>query len=544
MDSDSDSAASEPVRLEEDREWEDAEDDTEEVTFVSLFDDRTFANIKDMFTYCKTQFEFDVWKLQETLGLDDLEQIKLINYIRSEAKTGNTRLEISDKSAFEDDKYLRPVLEDDAVLYSLEDAFSVNLGDSQANVRDEVESLRQQLVSLQIQFQNYREDVQRTLAQQLASADNGPLNSSGPEKASGKPKHIDDDYFQSYSYNSIHHLMLSDKVRTDAYRDFIYDNKDLFAGKTVLDVGCGTGILSMFCAKAGAKQVIAVDNSDIISKARENIRLNKLDDRILCLKGKIEEVTLPVEQVDVIVSEWMGYCLLYESMLDSVIYARDKYLVKDGLMVPSHATLRIAPLADSELKANHIDFWKDVYGFDMTPMLEKAHEEAIARSVDPKELATGPTAADACTFKTFDLHTVTVDDESFADKFSFTWKAGFQNLEGFVIWFDIFFARDGSPRGEISIDTVQKHGLVALPTGPFTEQTHWQQGVLLIDDRTEEIKKGDHVDLARRYKEGDKLEGIVTYSRTFKDSRSLQIVIELHDAKAATAVLTQKWKVE
>ncbi len=49
------------------------------------------------------------------------------------------------------------------------------------------------------------------------------------------------------------------------------------------------------------------------------------------MKGKIEEVVLPVEKVDIIVSEWMGYCLLYEAMLDSVIWARDRYLAADGL---------------------------------------------------------------------------------------------------------------------------------------------------------------------------------------------------------------------
>ena len=65
--------------------------------------------------------------------------------------------------------------------------------------------------------------------------------------------------------------MLKDTVRTDAYRNFIYDNKNLFRNKVVLDVGCGTGILSMFCARAGAAKVIAVDNSDIINKARENV---------------------------------------------------------------------------------------------------------------------------------------------------------------------------------------------------------------------------------------------------------------------------------
>ena len=74
----------------------------------------------------------------------------------------------------------------------------------------------------------------------------------------------------------IHETMLKDSVRTDAYRHFIYDNKHLFKDKIVLDVGCGTGILSMFCAKAGAKKVLAVDNSDIIDKARANVFENAL----------------------------------------------------------------------------------------------------------------------------------------------------------------------------------------------------------------------------------------------------------------------------
>lgn len=48
---------------------------------------------------------------------------------------------------------------------------------------------------------------------------------------------------------------------------------------------------------------------------------------ITLIKGKIEEIELPVEKVDIIISEWMGYCLLYESMLDTVLFARDKWLV-------------------------------------------------------------------------------------------------------------------------------------------------------------------------------------------------------------------------
>lgn len=48
---------------------------------------------------------------------------------------------------------------------------------------------------------------------------------------------------------------------------------------------------------------------------------------ITIFKGKVEEVELPVEKVDIIISEWMGYCLFYESMLATVIFARDKWLV-------------------------------------------------------------------------------------------------------------------------------------------------------------------------------------------------------------------------
>ena len=62
------------------------------------------------------------------------------------------------------------------------------------------------------------------------------------------------------------------------------------------------------------------------------------------VKGKMEEITLPVEKVDIIISEWMGYCLFYESMLDTVLYARDKWLAKDGMMFPDRATLFITAI--------------------------------------------------------------------------------------------------------------------------------------------------------------------------------------------------------
>ena len=60
------------------------------------------------------------------------------------------------------------------------------------------------------------------------------------------------------------------------------------------------------------------------------------------INGKVEEVELPVQKVDAIVSEWMGYFLIYESMLDTVLFARDKWLAPDGILLPDKATLFIA----------------------------------------------------------------------------------------------------------------------------------------------------------------------------------------------------------
>ena len=146
-----------------------------------------------------------------------------------------------------------------------------------------------------------------------------------------------DYYFDSYSHFAIHEEMLKDTVRTESYRRAIMA-PGICAGKVVLDVGCGTGILSMFAVRAGAKHVYAIECAAIIDQAREIVRANGMEDRITLIRGKVEEVELP-EKVDVLISEWMGYFLMYESMLKSVIFARDKWLKPGGLVLPDKCTL-------------------------------------------------------------------------------------------------------------------------------------------------------------------------------------------------------------
>ena len=112
--------------------------------------------------------------------------------------------------------------------------------------------------------------------------------------------------------------------------------------------------LTRFAARAGAKHVIGVDMSSIVEKAKEIVTVNGLADKITLLQGKMEEVTLPFPSVDIIISEWMGYFLLYESMLDTVLYARDTYLAPGGKIFPDKATMYVAAIEDGEYKDDKI----------------------------------------------------------------------------------------------------------------------------------------------------------------------------------------------
>lgn len=159
-----------------------------------------------------------------------------------------------------------------------------------------------------------------------------------------------DYYFGSYSHFYIHEEMLKDKERTLAYKRAIERNFNDFKGKIVMDIGAGTGILSIFAARAGAQHVYAIENAEIAHYAREIIKRNGLADKITVLKGKMEELVLPVQKVDIIISEWMGYFLLYESMLDTVLWARDKYLKPDGKMLPDRAKIFLAAIEDGQYK--------------------------------------------------------------------------------------------------------------------------------------------------------------------------------------------------
>ena len=215
-----------------------------------------------------------------------------------------------------------------------------------------------------------------------------------------------DYYFDSYSHFGmfsvctevnvgIHEEMLKDKIRTRTYMNSIIQNKHLFRGKVVLDVGCGTGILSMFAAKAGAKKVYGIECASIAAAAQNIVDSNGYNNVIEIINKKVEEVELP-EQVDIIISEWMGYFLLYESMLDTVLFARDKWLKPGGSLFPDRANLYLCAIEDGDYRNEKIDFWNNVYGFNMNYIKEMALTEPLVDSVNQRAVCSSSVPVLVC----------------------------------------------------------------------------------------------------------------------------------------------------
>ncbi|KAJ7246956.1 S-adenosyl-L-methionine-dependent methyltransferase [Mycena rebaudengoi] len=313
-------------------------------------------------------------------------------------------------------------------------------------------------------------------------------------------------YADSDTQFGVHEEILKDDVWTGVYHSAISSNPHLFKDKTVLDVGCRTGILSMWAAKAGAAHVVGIDTSDIIDQAQTIIEANGFKDIITLVKGKLGEAKLPREKFDVIISDWMGYFLLYESTLDAVLLARDKYLKPDGLIFPSTATLSIAAMEDGDYKEEKIDFWDNVCGFDYSCIKDFVLRKPLVDTVELKAVVTN-----LCAIKQFNLYTATKEDLTFKEApFSLTATRN-DSAHAFVAWFDIDFS--------------STHKKVHFSTGPHTKYTHWKQTIFYMPTTltlSEEQSITGSLTCAPNSRNNRHLDIMITYKTNDEDEMRIQ----------------------
>ncbi|KAK9886592.1 hypothetical protein WA026_017518 [Henosepilachna vigintioctopunctata] len=272
---------------------------------------------------------------------------------------------------------------------------------------------------------------------------------------------MEEDYFHSYNNLEVHQLMLEDSARNQAYRKAILDNKNDIKGKVVLDVGCGTGILSVYFAQAGASKVYAVEASEIYKVAKDIIKENNFEDIIEVIHSKVEDLNLH-NKVDIIVSEWMGFYLLHEGMLNSVLIARDKFLKPGGLIFPENATLYSAPCR----VPSYFESWNNVDGISMNSFCEKLKTEVskkpLTSKVNEDYILTEPEIV-----LWFDMREVTIEElqSITVDHLAIANKEG--KYQGICLWFSCTFP---------SYSTEP----VTLSTGPGDADTHWKQTTIVL----------------------------------------------------------------
>ncbi|KAJ8539807.1 hypothetical protein K7X08_014059 [Anisodus acutangulus] len=271
-------------------------------------------------------------------------------------------------------------------------------------------------------------------------------------------------YFHYYGQLLHQQNMLQDFVRTGTYYSAVIENRADFLGRVVVDVGAGSGILSLFAAQAGAKHVYAIEASEMADYARKLIAGNpSLSERITVIKGKVEDVELP-QKADILISEPMGTLLVNERMLESYVIARDRFLVQNGKMFPGVGRIHMAPFSDEYLYmevANKATFWQqqNYFGVDLTPLHGSAYQgyfsQPVVDAFDPR-LLVAPAVSHVINFSSIkeeDLYEIDIPL-----RFLSTVST---RIHGLACWFDVLF--NGS--------TVQRW----LTTAPGAPTTHWYQ---------------------------------------------------------------------
>jgi type I protein arginine methyltransferase len=227
--------------------------------------------------------------------------------------------------------------------------------------------------------------------------------------------------------------MLGDRVRMDAYDAAL--RSAIQPGAVVLDIGAGTGILSLLACQYGARKVYAVEVADAIAVAAEMAHKNGLGDRIEFIRAKSTDLELP-ELANVIVSDLRGVLPLLQAHIPSIIDARQRLLAPGGVLIPARDELWAAIVEAPERYGRLTEPWATGrFGFDMRVARDIVTNTWQKASVTPEQLLTEPQA-----WASIDYSTVESTDVA-GTVVSTVARHGVAH--GVVVWFDAFLG-DGA----------------------------------------------------------------------------------------------------
>lgn len=234
----------------------------------------------------------------------------------------------------------------------------------------------------------------------------------------------------AYAELPVHRWMLRDGIRNEAYRKAI--QHIVKPGSVVLDMGAGTGILSIFAAAAGARKVYAIERTEIATVARRLIEQNGFADRIEVLQSDLEDVDLP-EKADVIVSEWMGGFGVDENMLAPLVIARNRWLVPGGAIIPGRVTAFAAPATIPEFDETIAHLRSKPHGVDLGLIASMSTQESYHTQ---SALTLDSLIAPAQQMWTHDAYVCSLEEADQPFSASLTFQATrADTISGFVAWF-------------------------------------------------------------------------------------------------------------
>ncbi|MDA0814023.1 MAG: methyltransferase domain-containing protein, partial [Verrucomicrobia bacterium] len=176
-------------------------------------------------------------------------------------------------------------------------------------------------------------------------------------------KEVQTDVSQASEYSNFfgnllnHRGMLADTPRMAQFEKGIAQVAG--DGATVIDVGAGSGILSLFAARAGASRVYALEESRIIDDARALAKANGFADVIEFVSGDAANFRT-AEPVDLVMGEWMGMFLFDEwRHFETFAKVRDRLLKPDGHVLPRSVQFYLVPIDDRRMYEQcGLGFWE------------------------------------------------------------------------------------------------------------------------------------------------------------------------------------------